>query len=254
MELEYEGHVSCKSENDEDALYESSLTLGDNEPTVSIPITSYRRQTVNCEHGRPAVGSPEELVEAESYTEPDKWEESFHEDTVVVEAYPTMENNNNNGKEQELSSSSSQQKSCGLEASLKYKSKSSVTKCLRNFSPLCWIIQRERDREALLLLCQVLGVEDSDVVDISGLKERILNLSIRQPLDAFNFQRVESILKQWDSERLEKLACLLQVKKEDDQLVENIMQRLDNLEIWTSQQEEEDLPKKKQKRNNASVQ
>jgi hypothetical protein len=26
MELEYEGHVSCKSENDEDALYESSLS------------------------------------------------------------------------------------------------------------------------------------------------------------------------------------------------------------------------------------
>lgn len=67
------------------------VVLCEREPTVSIPMATSRVQIVNCKYEKPIVGSPEELVEAESYTEPDKWEEPFDQDTVVVEAYPTVE-------------------------------------------------------------------------------------------------------------------------------------------------------------------
>ncbi|GJQ15385.1 hypothetical protein GpartN1_g7176.t1 [Galdieria partita] len=257
MELEYEGHVSSKNENgDEDGLYESSLLLCESEPTVSIPIATSRIHTVNCKYGKPVVGSPEELVEAESYTEPDKREELLDQDTVVVEAYPTVDYTN--GKEgavqsQEWTEETQQQRSFIVAPTQGTRASSRSMRCLRDFSSLCSIIQNENGREDLLLLCELLGVESNTVTDVNGLKERILSFSIRQPLDAFNLQRVESKLKQWDWGRMRKLASLLQISEEDEnKLVESIVQRLDNLESWSSQQEEEELPKKKKKRTNST--
>ncbi|GJD10601.1 hypothetical protein Gasu2_47830 [Galdieria sulphuraria] len=269
MELEYEGHVSSKTENgDEDSLYESSLLLCENEPTVSIPIASSRMHTVNCKYGKPTVGSPEELVEAESYTEPDKREELFDQDTVVVEAYPTVDYTNGNKEgiiqsEEWLGETHQQRRSYKVEPVVRkqkdtlVKSSPCSSSCLRDFSSVYPIIQGESGREKLLLLCELFGVESSSVTDVNGLKDRLLNFSIRQPLDAFSLQRLESKLKQWDLDKVRESASLLQIREEEqdkDRLVESIVQRLDNLESWSSQQEEEELPKKKKKRtdNNTS--
>lgn len=264
MDMEYEGHVSCKSDNsggDEDGLYEM---LCEREPTVSIPMATSRVQIVNCKYEKPIVGSPEELVEAESYTEPDKWEEPFDQDTVVVEAYPTVEfhhGKDTSGSSRLVTGEYLQRNKNTSQVTVEAIGKkdkptsSGVTCCLRTCSPLRCVVENEPSRDNLLLLYEVFKDESVEITDCDRLKEMLLNCSIRQPLDAFNLQRIENKLKQWDSEKIRKLANLLQIREEDDKLVEKIVQRLDNLKSWTSplEESEEECPKRKKKRTDITT-